>query len=219
MNPVVGAWRTAMTLKELLKVIDEIKKDLDYTQRLEERWTTEQKRFPLIYKYIIKQREFFQEQIDSSMKTDLDDSNLTEYVRERLGIRVERLKTAHVTPPVEEKEPEKPAPAAPKAPKPEPPKAKEPAPPAEEPDAVSDEDTKSADQVLEEAAAAAARQLREDALEASTQAISKEKPDKAETAGTSAKDADESKEEEKPSSRDKLRKLAAEVLDEIKKSK
>ena len=203
-----------MTLKELLKVIDEIKKDLDYTKRLEERWTSEQKRFPLIYKYIIKQREFFQEQIDSSMKTDLDEFKLTDYVKDRLGIRVERLKTAQVTPPAEVTEPEKPAPPPPpKAPKPEPPKAEEPAPPAEEPDAISDEDTKSAEQALEEAAAAAARQLRENALDASTQSIGTDKTAKVES--TEPTD----KEEEKPSSRDKLRKLAAEVLDEIKKSK
>jgi hypothetical protein len=206
-----------MNLKELLKVIDEIKKDLDYTKRLEERWTSEQKRFPLIYKYIIKQREFFQEQIDTSMTTDLDEFRLTDYVKERLGIKVERLKTAQVTPPAEVKEPEKPAPPPPpKAPKPEPPKAKAPAPPVEEPDAISDEDTKSAEQALEEAAAAAARQLRENALEASTQSIGKDKTEKVETA---AEAAGEAKEEEKPSSRDKLRKLAAEVLDEIKKSK
>ena len=203
-----------MNLKELLKVIDEIKKDLDYTKRLEERWTSEQKRFPLIYKYIIKQREFFQEQIDSSMKTDLDEFKLTDYVKDRLGIRVERLKTAQVTPPAEVTEPEKPAPPPPpKAPKPELPKAEEPAPPAEEPDAISDEDTKSAEQALEEAAAAAARQLRENALDASTQSIGTDKTAKVES--TEPTD----KEEEKPSSRDKLRKLAAEVLDEIKKSK
>lgn len=202
-----------MTLKELLKVIEEIKKDLDYTKRLEERWTTEQKRFPLIYKYIIKQREFFQEQIDTSMKTDLEESRLSDYVKDRLGIRVERLKTAQVTPPAEVIEPEKPLPKAPEAPQPEPPKAKEPVPPPEEPDAISDEDTKSAEQALEEAAAAAARQLRENALEASTQSIGTDKTAKVEPAEST------DKEEEKPSSRDKLRKLAAEVLDEIKKSK
>lgn len=208
-----------MNLKELLKVIEEIKKDLDYTQRLEERWTAEQKRFPLIYKYIVKQREFFQEQIEASMKTDLDNTGLSEYVKERLGIRVERLKTSHVAPPAEEKEEEKPSPAAPEARRPEPPRPTEPTPPIEEPDAISDEDTKSADQVLEEAAAAAARQLREDALDASTQSISREKTEKVETADAAAGAPEEAKEEEKPSSRDKLRKLAAEVLDEIKKSK
>jgi hypothetical protein len=208
-----------MTLKELLKVVEEIKKDLDYTRRLEERWTAEQKRFPLIYKYIVKQREFFQEQIESSMKTDLDNASLTEYVRERLGVRVERLKTAQVAPPPEEQQVEKPAPAAPEARRPGPPRPKEPEPPAVEPDAISDEDTKSADQVLEEAAAAAARQLREDALDASTQSIGREKTEKVETADAAAGAPEQAKEEEKPSSRDKLRKLAAEVLDEIKKSK
>ncbi len=210
-----------MNLKELLKVIEEIKKDLDYTRRLEERWTTEQKRFPLIYKYIIKQREFFQEQIDTSMKTDLNDSGLSEYVRERLGIRIDRLKTAQVTPPVQKIEEERPAPAPapPQIQIPEPPKVKEPAPAPKEPDPISDEDTKSAEAVLEEAAAAAARQLREDALDASTQPISKEMTDKAQAAGAAVKTPQEAGEEEKPSSRDKLRKLAAEVLDEIKKSK
>lgn len=204
-----------MILKELLRVVEEIKKDLEYTKRLEERWVKEQKRFPLIYKYIIKQRESFQEQIEKAMSINLDESGLDNYVVNRLGIKTQKLKTAQVTPPKEEAAP---GPEMPRIEKPAVVKseAKEPGPP-------TDEETKEAHKALEEAAAAAALKLREKSPEPSTGPIVVKKEEKKAEEAPAVKEipkADEKPAEtEKLSSKEKLRKLASEVLDEVKKSK
>ena len=87
-----------MTLRELLRVLDEVKRDLDYTRRLEERWVAEEKRFPLIYKHIARQKEFFQEQIDKVMIVDIDDQKVDNYVRARLGTEAPRPATSQVAP-------------------------------------------------------------------------------------------------------------------------
>ena len=217
-----------MTLKELLRVIEEIKKDLAYTQRLEQRWVSEEKRFPLIYKYIIKQREAFENQVDKTMTAQIDISNLDEYVKNRLGIKGEKLKTEQVSPPKEEPA-EKPAPKppmiekpAPAAKMPEPPRIEKPEPaPAPKPSPAAEDKAKTARKALEEAAAAAALKLRDDMSEMATQPVTgpppkktMETPEKAPTQ-TGAAEA----EAQKPSSRDKLRRLASEVLDEVKKSR
>lgn len=226
-----------MNLKELLNVIEDIKKDLAYTKRLEERWIKEQKRFPLIYKYIIKQREFFQEKIDAALSVGIDLTKLDDYVAKRPDITVQKLKTAVVTPPKEEdipvqepktEKPEIKAPvidksvadsladtarfedAEPPPPEPEP----------EVPDQVSDDEAKKAEQALEEAAAAAAQKLRTQSQEPATQSVArkiaaeKEKSD----SGIMQKPPQESS-ENKASSREKLKRLASEVLNEVKKSK
>lgn len=219
-----------MILKELLRVVEEIKKDLAYTQRLEERWVSEQKRFPLIYKYIIKQREFFEEQIERALTMKLDDSQLDSYVAGRPGVKIDRIKTAQVTPPREEAD--EPLTEAPKpvAPTIEKPKTKPPVPVKEEPAAkakpeierkpVTDEETKDAKKALEEAAAAAALKLRQQAPEPVTQSVAAEKAGvkdeepAPEPAGETERPADQ-----KLSSKEKLRRLASEVLNEVKRSK
>jgi hypothetical protein len=175
------------------------------------RWVSEQKRFPLIYKYIIKQREAFQEQIEKAMTIQLDESKLDEYVLNRLGLKVERLKTAQITPPKETAEPE---PLSVKKPR-----IERPAPPEPE----LEEETKTVEKALEAAAAAAALKLRGDAPEPPTQAVSTEKPKekpKEEPAKKAApRLAEKPIETDKLSSKEKLRRLASEVLNEVKKSK
>jgi hypothetical protein len=204
-----------MNLKELLRVIEDIKKDLDYTRRLEERWASEQKRFPLIYKYIIKQREFFQQQIDGAMNLNVDETQLNEYVANRPGVKVQKLKTAQVAPPREELAPESPPAELPKTEK----RVVEET-PLEDKMPDSDEETKDAAKALEEAAAEAARKLRDGAPEPVTQPVSKIPKEKLEAAETEVKKPTETAgEEAKPSTRDKLRKLASEVLNEVKRSK
>jgi hypothetical protein len=208
-----------MILKELLRVVEEIKKDLEYTKRLEERWLSEQKRFPLIYKYIIKQRESFKEQIDKAMTMNLDESKLDEYVVNRLGIKTQKLKTAQITPPKEEPAPEpvEASPAA-KAPEPEMPRIEKPAvkkPEIEKPNSLSEEDTKDAQKALEEAAAAAALKMRGESPEPPTGPIATKKEAEKPKEEPAPKPADT----DKLSSKEKLRKLASEVLSEVKKSK
>lgn len=223
-----------MIVKELLRVVEDMKKDLEYTRRLENRWQSEQKRFPLIYKYIIKQREFFQEQIDKAMTSELDESKLDEYVKGRPGVKVQKLQTAQVTPPKEEPAP-KPVAAAPnpepvktetEKPKPEkpkpveaPPAAKEPAPPVQEPTPPAQEEGKIEEKAIEEATAAAMLKLKDEEPEAKTQPVKSSSRKKSSGRKKIEEPVEKKPEEDRASSRDKLRRLASEVLNEVKKSK
>ncbi len=204
-----------MIVKELLRVVEDMKKDLEYTRRLENRWQSEQKRFPLIYKYIIKQREFFQEQIDKAMMAELDESKLDGYITARPGVKVQKLQTAQITPPKEEPAPEPPAEAS----KPERPEPKEVKPPAEEPAPPGQEEGKIEEKAIEEATAAAVLKLRDELPEVKTQPV-KPSPRKKSSARKKIEEpVEKTPEADRASSRDKLRRLASEVLNEVKKSK
>jgi len=229
-----------MLLKELLRVIEDIKKDLAYTQRLEERWVSEQKRFPLIYKYIIKQREFFQEKIDGAFSIAIEETVLDEYVASRPGVKVQKLKTAQVSPP-KEMVVEKASPAMPETPRVETSKKvvqENPenqdafdagdvvldVPLVEEPVKKPDNEAVEAQKAFEEAAAAAAQKLRNQAPEPPTQTVSKKKTGKtsappAAQAAPQPQQQTKTTNDDKASSREKLRRLASEVLNEVKKSK
>lgn len=231
-----------MILKDLLKIVEEIRKDLAYTQRLEERWTKEQKRFPLIYESIVKQREFFQEVVDKALRAEVDESNLDEYVKNRPRLNVRRVKTVQVSPPgamQAEKAPapktemvapapeaDAPAPEPAPAPAPEPAPAPAPAPQAEapapepappEPEPSNEERAKTAVAPLDEIVEEAAREVGDKSDEADTRELSLEAPAGKKKA---AKDAAGKKTKgAKADTRKKLQKLASEVLDEVKKSK
>ncbi len=227
-----------MIFKDLLKVLEEIKKDLAYIQRLEGRWVREEKRFPLIYEHIVKQRVAFEKEADDILGTQIDGAFLSEYVRNRPGIKVERIKTTQVTPPEERDEepqavaekPEAPKPELPRpepfeeqapAPKPPPAEAAEPQPfESAEPDVID-----LAGAALQEASAAAAAKLRQDYEEPATQAVSAaEVKQEVKKPATKKKKASSAEPEKSPrtrrgSSRERLRKLASEVLNEVKKSR
>jgi cobalamin biosynthesis Mg chelatase CobN len=72
-----------MLLKHLLAAVEEIEKDLAYTQNLEAKWEKEAKRFPVICEYIKKQVEFFREEIEKLFSLNIDDSAISEFVKTR----------------------------------------------------------------------------------------------------------------------------------------
>lgn len=73
-----------MKLKELLSVVDEIKKDLSYTRNFQEKWQRERRRFPILYEYIGKQVEFFREKIRALLDVEVKEESVDEYLRWRL---------------------------------------------------------------------------------------------------------------------------------------
>lgn len=229
-----------MILRNLLKVIEEIRKDLAYTQRLEERWVKEKKRFPVIYESIVKQREFFEQVVEKALLVEVDESKLDEYMRNRPRLKVRRMKTAQVSPPTAEQirnaaasmpktEPVAPAPKTePVAPAPEvetpasvaEPGAAPPAPPeSETPEPSDDEKAKTAVAAVDEIVAEAEREVGDKSEEADTRELTLEAPaDKeAKPAGSAKKAPGKSAKGTKAKSRENLKKLAGDVLDEVKK--
>ncbi|RKY13290.1 MAG: hypothetical protein DRP82_05600 [Planctomycetota bacterium] len=73
-----------MKLKELLAIVEEIKKDLSYTKSLQERWEKERRRFPILYEYIGKQLDFFREKMEKVLEAEVKEESLDEYIRWRL---------------------------------------------------------------------------------------------------------------------------------------
>ncbi|MCX7703240.1 MAG: hypothetical protein N2234_03955 [Planctomycetota bacterium] len=74
-----------MKLRELVALIDSIKKDMSYTRSLQERWQKEKKRFPILYASIEKQSEYFKKQIESLFDAEVSDKGLSEYVHDKLA--------------------------------------------------------------------------------------------------------------------------------------
>jgi hypothetical protein len=72
-----------MLLKDLLAAIEEIQKDLSYTQNLQERWEKEADRFPIIFEYIKKQSEFFKQQIEKLLSINVNGDAIPEFARRR----------------------------------------------------------------------------------------------------------------------------------------
>ncbi|MHC4662267.1 MAG: hypothetical protein ACYS8W_11315 [Planctomycetota bacterium] len=62
-----------MNIRELLGRIEGLKKDLEYTKNLAEKWKPQEERFPIIYEYIVKQMTSFEEVIEDSYKLDVED--------------------------------------------------------------------------------------------------------------------------------------------------
>ncbi|TET37337.1 MAG: hypothetical protein E3J72_06210 [Planctomycetota bacterium] len=60
-----------MNIRELLGRIEGLKKDLEYTKNLAEKWKPQEERFPIIYEYILKQQSSFEETIEDSYKLDV----------------------------------------------------------------------------------------------------------------------------------------------------
>jgi hypothetical protein len=60
-----------MNIRELLGRIEGLKKDLEYTKNLADKWKPQEERFPIIYEYILKQQTSFEEVIDDSYKLDV----------------------------------------------------------------------------------------------------------------------------------------------------
>jgi len=73
-----------MKLKELIALINELKKDMSYTRSLKERWRKEQKRFPILFASIEKQVDFFNKQIETLFDAEIDDKSLSSYIGTRL---------------------------------------------------------------------------------------------------------------------------------------
>ena len=76
--------RNDMKLKELLAVVEEIKKDLSYIRSLQERWQKERQRFPILYEYIGKQSDFFREKLQTLFEAEMKEESLDAYVKWRL---------------------------------------------------------------------------------------------------------------------------------------
>jgi len=75
-----------MKLREMIGLIDSIKKDMSYTRSLQERWQKEKKRFPILYASIEKQTEFFKKQIEALFDAEITEGGLDEYIRDRLAV-------------------------------------------------------------------------------------------------------------------------------------
>jgi len=73
-----------MKLKELLALVDEIKKDLSYTRSLQERWQNEKRRFPILFAAIGRQIEFFNKNIARLFDAEVAETGLDAYVMDRL---------------------------------------------------------------------------------------------------------------------------------------
>lgn len=72
-----------MLLRDVVAAVEEIEKDLAYTQSLEAKWEREAKRFPVICEYIKKQVEFFREEIENLFSLNIDDGAISEFVKTR----------------------------------------------------------------------------------------------------------------------------------------
>jgi len=75
-----------MKLKELLAVVEEIKKDLSYIRSLEERWQKERRRFPILFEHIRKQAEFFRQKMQTLFEVEVAEASLDEYLRWRMQV-------------------------------------------------------------------------------------------------------------------------------------
>lgn len=73
-----------MKLRELIALINELKKDMSYTRSLQERWKKEQRRFPILFASIEKQVDFFNKQIATLFDAEIDDTSLSSFISERL---------------------------------------------------------------------------------------------------------------------------------------
>jgi len=62
-----------MNIRELLGRIEGLKKDLEYTKNLAEKWKPQEERFPIIYEYILKQQTNFEGTIEDSYKLDVEE--------------------------------------------------------------------------------------------------------------------------------------------------
>jgi len=75
-----------MKLKELLALVDEIKRDMSYTRSLQERWQKEKKRFPILCEAISKQVDFFREKIEGLLDAEVVEEGVDKYVLYRLDV-------------------------------------------------------------------------------------------------------------------------------------
>jgi len=73
-----------MKLKELIALVNELKKDMSYTRSLRERWKKEQKRFPILFASIEKQVDFFNKQVETLFDAEIDEKSLSSYISTRL---------------------------------------------------------------------------------------------------------------------------------------
>jgi len=76
--------RGDMKLRQLLAALEEIKKDLSYTQSLQEKWEKERRRFPILYEYIGKQSDFFREKMEKVLEAEVKEESVDAYIRWRL---------------------------------------------------------------------------------------------------------------------------------------
>jgi hypothetical protein len=72
-----------MLLRDVVAAVEEIRKDLSYTQNLEAKWEKEADRFPVILEYIKKQSGFFKEEIEKLFLLNVDDNAISEFVKTR----------------------------------------------------------------------------------------------------------------------------------------
>jgi hypothetical protein len=72
-----------MLLKDLLAAVEEIERDLAYTQDLQAKWEKEAERFPVIFEYIKKQSEFFRQEIEKLLSISVGDNAMSDFVRQR----------------------------------------------------------------------------------------------------------------------------------------
>lgn len=79
-----------MKLKELVAVINGIRKDISYTRSLQERWQKERRRFPILFASIEKQTEFFKEQIEALFDAEVSDESVSPHIKSRLAMLREK---------------------------------------------------------------------------------------------------------------------------------
>ena len=70
-----------MLLKDVVAAVQEIRKDLAYTQDLEAKWEKEADRFPVLFEYIKKQSEFFKEEIERVLSLNISNSAISDFVK------------------------------------------------------------------------------------------------------------------------------------------
>ena len=75
-----------MLVKDLLVAVEEIRKDLAYTQDIEAKWEKEADRFPVLFEYIKKQSEFFKEEIERLLSLNISNNAVSEFVKTRKGV-------------------------------------------------------------------------------------------------------------------------------------
>ncbi|MFH1422075.1 MAG: hypothetical protein ABIH42_05115, partial [Planctomycetota bacterium] len=85
-----------MLLRDILSAVEEIKKNLIYTKSLETKWKKEEDRFPVIIKYIKKQKEFFEDEIEKVNLLDFDNNMLSDFIKNRNFTNVSLLKEKEV---------------------------------------------------------------------------------------------------------------------------